>query len=106
MSFLGDLAFVIGTLGVIVYLCLIIIRYTSQASQLKTAIQRYESQIARLQQRLGELQEKREAIDPEVDTLVDQVVEQRAIRDRLHFRYEDMVARSRQREIHIKYDPR
>ena len=41
-----------------------------------------------------------------MDALVDQVVELRAIRDRLHFRYEDMVAKSRQREIHIKYDPR
>lgn len=106
MSFLGDLAFLIGTIGVIIYMCLITVRYTSKASQLKTAIQRFESQTGRLEQRIGALKEQREVVDPEVDVLVNKVVGLREIRDKLQFKYEDMEAKSRQREINIKYNAR
>ena len=106
MSFFGDLAFIIGTIGVIIYICLIVIRYTSRSAQFKTAIQRYEGQIGRLQERIAELKEQEEGIGPEVDSLVDRMIKLREIRDKLHFRYEDMVDRSRQREIDIRYNAR
>lgn len=104
MSFLGDIAFLIGTIGVVIYLCLIVIRYTSQASRLKAIIRQYEEQLYRVRQKIEELEQKRAAQDPEVNRLLNQMIALRELRDRLSFQYEEMVARSREREIRIKYN--
>jgi hypothetical protein len=106
MEFLGNIAFVIGAIGVIIYLCLVTIRFTSQASRLKTAARAYDGRLERLARTLAELQERRAAIDPLVDQLVTRMIELRETRDRLSLQFGEMVARSREREIHIKYQAR
>lgn len=106
MEFFGDMAFVIGAIGMIIYLCLITIRFTSQSSRLKTAIRAYDGRLERLTHALAELREQRAAMDPAVDRLVTRMIELRETRDRLSLQYEEMVARSREREIHIKYQAR
>lgn len=103
MAFFGDMAFVIGTIGMIIYLCLITIRFTSQSSRVKAAIRTYDEGLGRLNRALAELQGKRAALDPDVDVLVTRMIALRETRDRLSLQYEEMVARSREREIHIKY---
>ena len=102
MDFLGDLAFLIGTVGIVIYICLIIIRFTNRAGKVKRRIKQYEEQAARLQERIEELKKQREAIHPQVDALVNRVVELREVRDRLQFQYKEMIERSREREIHIR----
>ena len=102
MELLGDLAFVIGAIGVVVYLCLIVIRYVTAAAKVREAIQRTTTQNAGLEQRLAELRQRRDAADPEVNVLLARVVALREERDRLTFALEEMVARSRERDIQIK----
>ncbi|MFA6110794.1 MAG: hypothetical protein WDA75_18700 [Candidatus Latescibacterota bacterium] len=106
MEFFGDMAFVIGAIGMIIYLCLITIRFTSQASRVKVAIHTYDESIERLKCALAELHEKRAALDPDVDVLVTRMISLRETRDRLSLQYGEMVARSREREINIGYRAR
>lgn len=103
MDFLGDLAFLIGTIGIVIYMCLIIIRFTTQSGKVKAGIKKYEDQIVRLKEKIAELKEQRDASNPEVDELVNKVIGLREQRDKLFFRYEEMVDKSRERDINIKY---
>ncbi|MEW6753279.1 MAG: hypothetical protein AB1505_20205 [Candidatus Latescibacterota bacterium] len=106
MTFLGDLSFLIGTIGVVIYLCLIVVRHTGQASRLKTAVQRQTEQLQRLEQRRAELRQRQAEMDPQVDSLLARLIELRGERDRLQIQYEEMVARSQEREIHIGFGRR
>ena len=71
-----------------------------------TAIKRYEDQIVSLRPRIAELKEKWDQANPEVSKLVSKVVELREVRDKLQFQYDEMVAKSQEREINIKYNVR
>ena len=104
MEFLGDLSFIIGTIGIVIYMCLIIIRFTTQAGKIQTAIKKYEERTVKLQEKLKELKERRSTMDPEVDKLVEQMIEGRSRRDKLQMQYEDMVAKSQERDINIKFN--
>lgn len=99
---LGDLAFVAGAIGIFIYICLIVVRYANQASQISEKAGKYESEIQRLQQRFRELKEQRAVVAPEIDAVVAQMVELRDERDRLQVQYEEMQVDSQRRDIDIK----
>ena len=102
MALLGDLALIVGAIGIIIYLYLIITRYTNRAGKLSAARKRYDEQILQLQQKIEELQAARDEKAPQVDELVDRMVTLRGWRDKLQMGYEEMVEKSRTRDIHIK----
>ena len=103
MDLTGDMAFIIGTIGILIFMCLNIIRFTTQSGKVKTRIKKYEAPIIRLQQKIEELKEQRDAANPEVDKVVKEVIALRAVRDKLFYRYEEMVAKSKERDINIKH---
>ncbi|MFH1567968.1 MAG: hypothetical protein ABIL09_08190 [Gemmatimonadota bacterium] len=100
----GDLAFYAGILGITMYLCLMVIKHTSQSGKITEAIKRYEDSIASLAQQLEALKAARSQKQPTVDGLVSRVVELRALRDRLQIQLEDLQARVKERDtdIHVK----
>ena len=99
---LGDLAFYIGIVGIIIFLCLMIIRFTMSSGKISETVKRYEERGVRLQEKVQELQEKRDQMNPEVDELIEKVVNLRETRDTLQTQYEDMIEETTTRDIQIK----
>ena len=106
MEILGNLALVVGTVGMVIYLCLITVRFASKASVLKATTVTVEERLARAANALAALQQQRAAIDPAVDALLGRMIDLRETRDRLSLQYQEMVARSREREINIGFRAR
>ena len=103
---LGDLAFYIGIVGIIMYLCLMIIRYTMNAGKIVAACKRYDERALQLQQKVDELCAERDRKNPQVDELIEKVVGLRETRDRLQTEYEGMGESSQDRDIEIKTNVR
>ena len=99
---LGDLAFYAGIIGIIIYLCLMVIRYTTTAGTLKESEKKCADRIEHLKQRVAELRQERDHMQPEVDQLLEKGIGLREVRDRLQIQYEEMQEKSHAREIHIK----
>ena len=99
---LGDLAFYVGIVGIIIYLCLMIIRYTMTSGKISEAGKRYEERITYLQQKVEELRAERDQKNPEVDEIVEKVVGLRETRDKLQIQYEEMLEQTRERGFEIK----
>ena len=104
--FLGDLAFIIGLIGVVIYLCIGVISHTSKAGKLAKKGRGYEREIERLQARVEGFKAERDAVSPELNGLVERMIELRAVRDRLQMQYEEMQEKVRNRQIDIKTNVR
>lgn len=102
----GDLAFYIGIVGIILYLCLMIIRYTMNSTKIVEACKRYDERTAQLQQKVDELRAERDQKSPQVDELVATVVSLRQRRDALQTQYEETAHIRRDRDIEIKTNAR
>ena len=101
---LGDLAVSVGVVGITIYLCLMVIKHTNYAGRTREAITKYEKAIASLQDQHTRLKATWEEKQPEVDALLDRVLELRALRDQLHIGFEELKgqAKERTRDIRVK----
>jgi len=99
----GDLAFIMGIIGIVIYLCLILIRFTTNSGKIVAIGKRYDEEIVRLKQRIKEWKKELDEINPQMNALVSKMVELREIRDQLYFQYEAMVEEAQERKVSIKY---
>ena len=106
MSFLGDLALGIGFVGLIVYLCMMVVRFSGRASGLATSIRRHEESIARLRSQVQELKQHSEEVSPQVDEVVGRMIELRNLRDHLCMRLDEMHEKTRDPDVEIRMKQR
>ncbi len=99
---IGDLAIYAGIVGIILYLCIIIIRHTGNTSRMAEGVRKCEERIAAAETRLRDLHAEYDEKSPHVDAIVKRVLGLREKRDRLEIEYQDLLAKSQEREIHIK----
>jgi|GEM_PF-3377449 hypothetical protein len=99
---LGDLAFYAGISGIILYLCLMVIRNTTAVGTLREKEKKCGERAEHLKQKVVALRRKRDKMGPDVDRLLEQMIGLREVRDQLHMQYEEMQEKGRAREIHIK----
>ena len=98
----GDLAFYGGIVGIILYICVIVIGHTTRISKLVDVVRKYDDRIAALSSRKQELTAIHHDKQPQVDALLKRVLELREMRDRLQIQLEDMQASVSERKIEIK----
>ena len=103
---IGDLALYGGIVGIILYICIMVIRHTTQLGRMTDVLRKYEERIAVLRSRREELLAQHRELSPQVDGLVKRVLHLRETRDRLQIQFQDMQAASRQRDIVIKTSSR
>lgn len=102
MDVLGDMSVAVGLIGTVIYLCLIVIRFVTHAGKLKESIKGYDAQVLRLEEKLRSLKARHSEKDPEVNALLAALIDRRAKRDRLRQQYEEMEAKTRERQINIR----
>ncbi len=99
---IGDLTFVAGTIGLFIYMCLIVVKHTNGAGKIAEKKRRYDAENERLSLRRKELKVSRDELNPQVDEVMVQMIALRDERDRLQLQYEEMVETARRRDIQIK----
>ena len=101
MNLIGDLAIGLGFVGLITYLCFLLIRFSSRSGRLKTTIDQYEEVSIRLRAQNAELEQQCAATSPELDDLVSRAIDVRSRRDRLSRTLEEMQERVEERDREI-----
>ncbi|MFT5089242.1 MAG: ABC-type phosphate transport system auxiliary subunit [Candidatus Latescibacterota bacterium] len=99
---IGDIAFIVGSIGLFIYICMIIVKHATQAGKLSDRTRRYEGEGERLRIQREELQQQRSEAQPKMDEIITKVIALREERDRLLIQYEDMQAEAHSRQIVIK----
>jgi capsule polysaccharide export protein KpsE/RkpR len=93
-----DLVLMLGLVGIIIYLCSMLIGHTSQSSRVTEAQKKYDREIARLEPRVEEWKAQRGEKNPQMDALIARMLALRLERDQWCRQCEERKEKAQARE--------
>ena len=86
--------YVIGCVGIIMFVCVIMIQYSQKATKLREGIKHYDDAVSRFMSSIAELNHQKDQIQPQYEELVATLVDLREQRDKLQHEHTTLTERA------------